>query len=520
GTNDTPVASVDTGAGHENETVTVDVLANDTDIDHNDQSSNFTLNSVEITTNEHTADYDAAKVTTASTVSVVDNKLEFVAGDEFDYLATGKTATVIVSYEMQDNEGLTSTSTATITITGTNDTPVASVDTDAGHENETVTVDVLANDTDIDHTDQSSNFTLNSVVITTNAHSTGYDAAKVTTAATVSVVGNKLEFVAGDEFDYLATGDTATVIVSYEMQDNEGLTSTSTATITITGTNDAATVSSATETLTETNAVLTKAGKLSSSDVDNDDNSFIASTTPGTIGTLVIDSAGNWQFTAKDAFDRLSSGDSVNETFTVASIDGTESSIEITINGTNEVVIEPVKVQATPERITAESATKQTVASENASKSESRSTSSADASQVNKSIFNSNASSSSEVADPGQVFEPVTSADASTDASTDENAAEEDESLSDATEESSEATGENPEASGESSEATGESPEASGENPEAPGESDDVSFMSDEAAFNELLALQDTPEAMTQQDLDSRVSLGDTLLGDFDCFSI
>ncbi|MGB7401229.1 MAG: tandem-95 repeat protein [Arcobacter sp.] len=229
--NDAPVAVADSDTTNENQLLTLDVLANDTDAD----SSDFTLNNVSISTNTHSAGYDDSKVTTNASVSVVNNKLVFNLGDEFDYLSTSETATVVVSYEMQDEGGLISTTTSTITITGTNDTPIAVADIATVTENGSLTIDVLANDTDID----SSNFSLNSASISTNTHSTRYDDSSVTTHATVLVVDNKLVFNQGDEFDYLSVGETATVVVSYEMQDEGGLSSTATSTITITGTNDA-----------------------------------------------------------------------------------------------------------------------------------------------------------------------------------------------------------------------------------------------------------------------------------------
>ena len=70
--------------------------------------------------------------------------------------------------------------------------------------------------------------------------------------------------------------------------------------------------------------------------MDNSDDSFTADTIIGTIGTFAIDAAGAWTFTANSAFDNLNVGDNVNETFNVASADGTASTVTITINGTND----------------------------------------------------------------------------------------------------------------------------------------------------------------------------------------
>ncbi|WP_240492692.1 VCBS domain-containing protein, partial [Vibrio sp. ZF57] len=48
-----------------------------------------------------------------------------------------------------------------------------------------------------------------------------------------------------------------------------------------------------------------------------------------------MDANGHWVFTANSAFNQLNVGDKVEETFTVSSIDGTPSTIKVTINGTN-----------------------------------------------------------------------------------------------------------------------------------------------------------------------------------------
>ncbi|WP_156169551.1 MULTISPECIES: VCBS domain-containing protein, partial [unclassified Vibrio] len=48
---------------------------------------------------------------------------------------------------------------------------------------------------------------------------------------------------------------------------------------------------------------------------------------------------GHWVFTANSAFNQLNVGDKVEETFTVTSVDGTPSTIKITINGTNDKAV-------------------------------------------------------------------------------------------------------------------------------------------------------------------------------------
>ncbi|MEZ9408128.1 VCBS domain-containing protein, partial [Vibrio sp. 10N.286.48.F5] len=86
----------------------------------------------------------------------------------------------------------------------------------------------------------------------------------------------------------------------------------------------------------ETNKAVTASGTLTSTDVDNPDNTFTPDSISGTNGDLTIDANGHWVFTASSAFNQLNVGDKVEETFTVSSVDGTPSTIKVTINGTND----------------------------------------------------------------------------------------------------------------------------------------------------------------------------------------
>ncbi|WP_141347249.1 VCBS domain-containing protein, partial [Vibrio inusitatus] len=99
------------------------------------------------------------------------------------------------------------------------------------------------------------------------------------------------------------------------------------------------TVSSATVAVDETDTAITTAGTLTSTDVDSPDNTFTPSTTSGTNGDFAIDANGHWTFTANRAFNSLNVGDKVEETFTVSSVDGTQSTVKVTINGTNDLPV-------------------------------------------------------------------------------------------------------------------------------------------------------------------------------------
>ncbi|RLM48433.1 VCBS domain-containing protein, partial [Halorubrum sp. Atlit-28R] len=104
-------------------------------------------------------------------------------------------------------------------------------------------------------------------------------------------------------------------------------------------TNDAAVLSSASETLDETDAVLTTIGKLTISDVDSAEKFVAQSNVAGDHGVFSIDEDGNWTYTANSAYDELNVDDTLTDTFTVTSADGTPTSVTVTIQGTNDAAV-------------------------------------------------------------------------------------------------------------------------------------------------------------------------------------
>ncbi|WP_223432466.1 beta strand repeat-containing protein [Pseudomonas sp. GL-B-26] len=147
----------------------------------------------------------------------------------------------------------------------------------------------------------------------------------------INTAGN-WSYTANSAFDALNVGDSLTDTFTVLSADG-----TATAvTVTINGSNDAAVLSSASVTLTETNAPLTTAGTLTISDVDNPETFQAQSGTAGANGTFAINTAGNWSYTANSAFDALNVGDSLTDTFTVLSADGTATAVTVTINGSND----------------------------------------------------------------------------------------------------------------------------------------------------------------------------------------
>ncbi|VUD46876.1 Bifunctional hemolysin/adenylate cyclase [Thalassocella blandensis] len=318
GTNDGPVAVVDTAATDQDTSVTVDVIANDTDADSGDS---LTLNNVSISAG-------------TGLVSIVDNKLVYDANGTYDSLANGETAEVVVSYSVVDSEGASSTSSVTLTVTGTNDGPVAVADTATTDQDTSVTVDVLGNDTDADAGDT---LTLSNVSISTG---TGL----------VSIVDNKLVYDANGTFDLLANGETAEVVVSYSVVDSEGASSTSSVTLTVTGTNDGPVAVADTAT-TDQDTSVTVDVIANDADADAGDTLTLNNVSISTGTGLVSIVDNKLVYDANGTYDSLANGETaeVEVSYIVVDSEGASSTstTTITVTGTNDGPVAVADVAAT-----------------------------------------------------------------------------------------------------------------------------------------------------------------------------
>ncbi|WFU84044.1 VCBS domain-containing protein [Bradyrhizobium sp. CIAT3101] len=122
-------------------------------------------------------------------------------------------------------------------------------------------------------------------------------------------------------------------------------------TITINGSNDAAIISgTATGTVTEaaygTRGTPTATGRLTDTDVDNTPDSFTPVTSPKVsdhgYGSFQMTADGVWTYlldNANCAVQALNACDTLTDTFTVTTIDGTAQVVTITIHGTNDPAI-------------------------------------------------------------------------------------------------------------------------------------------------------------------------------------
>jgi VCBS repeat-containing protein/ELWxxDGT repeat protein len=145
----------------------------------------------------------------------------------------------------------------------------------------------------------------------------------------------------GTAFEHLGAGQTATQTFTYTVTDTDGDTDTATVTLTITGTNDGATIAGTATGSVEEDAVLTAGGTLTVSDADAGQDQVVAqANTAGSFGSFSITAAGVWSYTLDNgsaAVQGLAAGETVTDTFTVTSLDGSASqTVTITITGSND----------------------------------------------------------------------------------------------------------------------------------------------------------------------------------------
>ena len=322
GENDAPtVAGAVTGGGTEDDALfSVDMLDGATDPDTSD-----VLN------------VDGMSLTLVSGddsgVTINGNSLD-VDPNAYNYLAVGESAIIIYSYDIIDGNGGTVAQTATITITGENDAPtVASAVTGGSTEDDAMfSVDMLDGASDVDLSD-----TLNVDAMSIMLVS-GDDSG-------ITVNGNDLD-VDPNAYNYLAVGESAIVIYSYNIIDGNGGSVAQTATITITGENDAPVVAAAlTTNNTEDDAMFSVDLLAGASDPDTSDTLNVG---PASFVLLSGDASGvtiNGNFLDVDpnAYNHLDDGESEVIVYQFNIVDGNGGGVvqtaTITITGANDAPI-------------------------------------------------------------------------------------------------------------------------------------------------------------------------------------
>jgi len=294
--NDRPVVGDDSVTTDEDLSVTLNILANDSDV----EDSGFNGANVSLEDQGNGAgEYAKATVSinTDGTLNIAPKQDE---NGNFSF-----------TYTLTDSEGLSSeTATVTVILTAVNDAPVAVDNTAEIQEDGFYEVNVLGNDTDVDANDS---FDLSSVKVVTAAQNgqTIVNAdGSITYTANTNYYGN-------DTFTY-TVADAAGAV------SNEA-----TVTMTINSVNDAPVATAQLVDLDEDGSLVIT---LAATDEENDDLSFSIATNVAS-GSLVQQTETTWLYTPNADFNGADS-------FTFIANDGTddssEATVSITVNAVND----------------------------------------------------------------------------------------------------------------------------------------------------------------------------------------
>ncbi|WP_343074327.1 VCBS domain-containing protein, partial [Chitinivorax tropicus] len=131
----------------------------------------------------------------------------------------------------------------------------------------------------------------------------------------------------------LKTGDSQLETFTVALSDG----STTTVTITVTGRDDGAIISGTDHGSVTEDTTLLSTGQLTLTDSDAGQAAFQPATLTGQYGTLTLDATGKWSYALDNAgaqVQALSGTDQRTETFTVSSVDGSQHTLTVQVNGT------------------------------------------------------------------------------------------------------------------------------------------------------------------------------------------
>ncbi len=250
-------------------------------------------------------------------------------------LAAGEKATDTFSYTISDSHGGYSTATVTVTVEGRNDiaviTPGAKDDLLVKED-----LDLAAGGTlgivDADHDQQ--------------AFQAQTNVAGTYGKFTIAANGAWTYVADNDKLQSLGAGDHKTE--SFTVWSKDGSASY-VVKVTVDGTNDAADITgdkkgSVTEAGYANAGTPAASGDLNSTDIDNPDDKWnavsIARTSDKGYGTYTMDDTGHWRYQLDNAntdVNALNKDQTLTDTFTVTTVDGTPQTVTVTIKGADDV---------------------------------------------------------------------------------------------------------------------------------------------------------------------------------------
>ncbi|MDP0561532.1 MAG: VCBS domain-containing protein [Candidatus Endonucleobacter sp. (ex Gigantidas childressi)] len=361
--NEAPVANPDVATSGENGSLIINVLANDTDVDSNDNPSSSILLSTDI------VDTNGDILVGMGEVSISNNQVLFALGSDFDYLGDGEVMDLLIRYQMSDSGGLTSNSFLSITITGTNDQPVINLINTSGTLAESNSTAGLSTTGTLSFTELDSG---DIVTVSKSDTSITWNGGDLTSSLSASLMSGFVisnggwSYSTSANLDFL--GKDQTIVLKYNViaTDNSGSANAVSAAkeviVTITGTNDQPVIDSITSTgaLTEgdSTASLSVDGTLSFTELDSGDvvtvsksdtsitwsGGDLTSSLSASLMSGFVISNGGWSYSTSANLDFLGKDQTIVLKYNVIATDNSGAAnaasaakeVIVTITGTND----------------------------------------------------------------------------------------------------------------------------------------------------------------------------------------
>jgi hypothetical protein len=282
--NDAPVTVADSATTDEDTPITVDVAANDTDVDGD------SLSLASVTDGTH------------GTVAIVGGKAQYTPSANYH----GPDS---FTYTVSDGHGGSTEGTVSVTVDSVNDAPVATDDSATTDEDTPVTINVVANDADVDGD------TLSLTSVDSAVH------------GSASIDNGKAVF--SPDANYHGTGS-----FSYTVSDGHGGTATASVTVTINSVNDNPVANTDGATTNEDTVVAVDV-RANDTDVDGDAIT-VSGAGNGSKGTTAVTADGKVRYTPN-------SNENGADSFTYAISDGhggtATGTVNVTINPVNDAPV-------------------------------------------------------------------------------------------------------------------------------------------------------------------------------------
>lgn len=298
--NDAPDAVNDSVTTDEDTAITIDVLDNDTDVDGDP---------LEITGASVPADQ--------GTVAIVGGELLFTPAENFNGPAT-------ISYSISDGEGGTDTAEVTVNVTPVNDDPVAVDDSASTMEDQSVIVDLIGNDTDVDG-----------------------DTLELAAVSVDPALGSVVDNGDGTVTFTPAPDYNGPVTIDYTVSDGNGGTDEGQAVVSVGAVNDGPTaVDDSASTDEDTAVTINVIGN--DTDPDGDTLEVVGATVPADQGTVVNNGDGTLTFTPAENYNGPA-----EITYTITDGNGgtDEGIVNVTVNPVNDDPVAVDDIETTDEDV-------------------------------------------------------------------------------------------------------------------------------------------------------------------------